>query len=174
MEETKRDTKVYKVVGAHELEKWTSVGWRLEKLVTDQRIEERMDSIPLVVPYSGGGGGGVQMQCVARSHTVALTLFLLCKEEGTYIEQLQADYADLGVQLKAGMEEYSALTKELAIRTKELELKTTLYASTSEILTQANRNHTVTKELNQKLEKDIAKIRTAVGDLRMQEILGAK
>ena len=158
--------KVYKVVGPYEVEKHTMDGWALDKVLGHSYADKVQCQTPVSSQVPDNCYGGITQHPRDEVVQVHEPMFLLVKD----LELIQKE---------------TMLTDEVADLKKKLELKQKerdQWEKTSEKL---QREVESNKDANaiarsrwdeyqakaQKLERDIAKLRVALGDLRMKEIL---
>jgi hypothetical protein len=159
---------VVKVVNAHEVEALTKEGWRLDDVLQESVVEPFGESVPFLATgqtYTVNGSG-------TRGFLVTKNLFLMKKDGSTVMAEVyellkQADQAghDLANKLIAAEKKAADAESNVVALKKNNDLYTAHGQSLSNQLAEA-------KKQNQKMENDIAKVRQAVGELKMKEILG--
>jgi septal ring factor EnvC (AmiA/AmiB activator) len=158
---------VVKVVNAPEVEALTKEGWQLDDVLQESVVEPFNESVPFLPTgqtYTVNGSG-------TRGFLVTKNLFLLKKDGSTVMAEVyellkQADQAkhDLANRLVEAEKKTAEAVKEVANVKRQVANSVAHGSSLAEQLTTA-------KKTNQKMENDIAKIRQAVGELKMKEIL---
>jgi hypothetical protein len=174
-----------RVIEAHELKELSKRGWTLVAVIPHQIVQIEDEPVPfesLQVEhqkrqgnYNGGfhpGQGGVLYQ--KRAVVLQVSRYLVRRPKDATFEEL-ADEAEKARSAAAHAEwEREAQSKVLKEATEKLLAGSkTIEKLEANERTQRSRLNTA-ETRNQKLEQDIAKIRTAVGELRMREILEGK
>ena len=155
----------FKAVSASFLESETKKGWKLVGVVSEQQPHIAMDQQAVFNPQHN------YIQSHPVQHTIPVTVlhFILGYEENKVIEDFQKEVASLTEQVKALPE------KEKVIEHLKKEL-TQVQGVRDANGQELNATRTRVNEGRiqvMKMEADIAKIRKAVGELRMKEILEA-
>lgn len=160
--------KVYKVVGPYEVEKHTMDGWALDKVLGHSYADKIQCQTPVSSQVPDNCYGGVSSHPRDEVVQVHEPLFLLVKD----LELIQKE-----VMLT---DEVTDLKKKLELKQKERdqwEQAAGRFNSERQSAVESRRllDEMLVKEQasKQKLEKDIGKLRVAIGDLRMKEILDA-
>jgi len=152
---------VYQVCGGDQLYQLTAQGWRLVHIITERGVMMVSDTVPIVA-------NGYQQSATAQRNI-----------ECTHIKYLlEMDEASV---LKKFNEEWNEQATKLAAATKRAGEMQELYAKQCTVTNQmemernvAKAKITATEELQtraRKMETDLGKIRLAIGDLRMREIV---
>lgn len=160
---------VSKVVNAHEVESLTLQGWRVTEVIQENFVESFNES----VPFCPAGSNYIQNGCGTKGFLVTKNLFLMTKDGSTLI-------AEANDRVAAA----EARGHDLATKLIEADKKTAEWKQEANNLlrgheTYVSENGDLKKRVHQlhqsnlKMENDIAKIRNAVGELKMKEILGA-
>jgi hypothetical protein len=160
---------VTKVVGAYDVENYTLQGWRLEDVLQESHVESFSESVPLVVPgqsypttYNG-----------TKGFVVTKNLFVMTKDGSTLITEANARVEAAEVRSRDLANKLIEADKKTATFEKDV---AKLKADYERQITETNRwveRHTVERDAKVKMEKDISKIRNAVGELKMKEILAS-
>lgn len=158
---------VVKVVNEHEVESLTRSGWRIREILPWQHVEPFSETAsPLV-------NGFPQTTYATKGFLVSTNKFVmehnadsalaemsekLAKLEAEHAA-LQSAYANAGKDLFAAQETVRGLNNRIGYLTNDLD--------------GARVDFQKERERNRKMENDIAKIRQAVGELKMKEILAS-
>jgi hypothetical protein len=158
----------HKVVEAQDLEWHTTSGWKLEEVLRETRAEKHMESVPFMQ-----SGGYVSRESQDKVMAVAVTRFLVSRRPDDPLMQKTQEAQHLNdalrnarLEVESAQNNIKAKDKELALAQKSLE---TANASVESYRTQ----YYAEQKLKQKMETDIAKVRQAVGELKMKEILAS-
>jgi len=161
----------YCIVPGERLMDLTQSGWELVEILHQTRVEIGVEQVPLSNP--GGYPTSMQGQ---RSHVVSYTQFLLgqtpLSESIRFLSdtkyQAERDLAaangkvrELTEEMKRSKLSYDRDMKEEMERTERAEKQWTSWeAKTKE-----------QQAISQRMENDLGKVRKALGDLRMKEII---
>lgn len=158
--------KVYKVVGPYEVEKFTMDGWALDKVLGHSYADKVQCQRPVATEAPQGCYGGVSQYPYEEVIQVHEPMFLLTKEiEVIQKEQLLTDeVGDLKKKLELKQKE-----RDQWMATSERSQREMLSSEAAARVSREHWDEFATKA--QKLERDLAKLRVALGDLRMKEIL---
>lgn len=168
------------VVSHFELGKYTSEGWVLKEILDFERTEPvcKHYVVSSTTPSYGGNGGSEnqRLESVMESVVVKEPRFLITKLNGDHERQQLATERDAAIkaltELKLSSE---AAQKKAAEDFEVLEGATRNYKFLSESserqLREAQQQLEEQGSKAQKMEADIAKIRTAIGERPMKEIL---
>lgn len=168
MARMRTDDGVLRVAEGSELEGLTMQGWRMLQVLPESREIVSREEVPLVLPgqnypttYSG-----------TRAQVVQQHRFLMLKEERTVLAEAQARFDALHAEsLKTAhaLLEAEKKVKEQTAQWQRICEENKRYLEQ----TVAVREEVATmRGQRDKMEKDIAKVRAAVGELKMKEILG--
>lgn len=154
-------------VHAGELEEATRAGWKLLAIVPSSHVIPGSTGSIQVGDQYGSNGRDMRFEVPWPATVESQPLFLVGLPEASV-------QASLSEQVKAGLEDGQALRVQLTKRDQEIRdlrhdvsgLRATV-ANQREQMEQLQR----TKEAHAKLEKDLAKVRTAIGSQAMNEIL---
>ncbi len=160
-----------KVVTAPEVEALTLSGWHLVFTYQDTCQVQLTDSEPdLRPPNSGYYNSG--MVSVTRYKPIDITYFVMRFEENSAIARMTNDLESLGKAVVGERESRIKAEKNLADAEKRVtEAKRAIDdagARAGNISSQLENARTS----NRKLEADLAKVRTAIGELKFKEIVG--
>lgn len=168
-QELKPVSGLWQVVDETNVEYRSMEGWSLVKIVAETHIEYGAESVPLVVPgqsYTTQGSG-------SRSHTVQKNRYVMFKDEKSAIAQLNAEAKQQYIELRDTQtkvaEQEKAIREMLVAYTKLTEQEKQHAVAEANSAEQARKN----RDMIYKMEKDIAKIRAAIGELKMKEILAS-
>ena len=158
---------VARVVEAADVEMLTRQGWRIAKILPESRIEYGCETVPLVVP----GQGYATQASGTRALTVSTTRFLMFEDEKSQLGKMAQLAAVKEVSLNKAQsdlqEVQKALKEQVAAYQKVCENEKRL----AETLSLRGAEVFEVKKQRDLMERDIAKIRAAVGELKMKEIL---
>lgn len=162
---------VYRVCFTHELEKLTREGWQFEKEIVEQDSEPVSDQVAIMVPNSGGGW--VDTRTVMKYMPRRTVTFLLKRDEDSLlvkaledIKRLEAINSDHVRAIKKGVDELVAMKQQ-----NDDLLSSAKYEA--ERRDEQNERYEKMCSAKSKLETDISKIRRAIGEKQMKEILEA-
>lgn len=162
---------IHKVVDAMNLEFATESGWEYVEQIIEMIAVPVTDQVPVVVPTSGGGH---YTQHVTASKTVTerRVAFLVRRNP-------ESALAKLTEERDAARGSLSSLKYELEKQREQTEQWQNDHDVAIEARNRANEragdNHLMVTNLRDQLrimETDMAKVREAVGSVRMKEILG--
>ena len=160
---------VTKVVGALEVENYTMQGWRVAEVVQDQHVESFCESTPFLpqgqnYPVTGSG---------TKGFLVTKNLFVMTKDGSSLIAEANERVA----AAERRGNEVATLLIEADKKTEEWKKEAGKLLKGHENYVYENQKLSERLEAERKqkvkMENDIAKIRNAVGELKMKEILGA-
>lgn len=149
--------KVYKVVSHQDVERSTTLeGWEL--MLDHTQVETQAEPVNCKTPMTinqGTSYSSVQSYCSQSVGQFSRPLYLLSKDEEVVKREssLTAQLVDVNIKMNELKKAYDELTK-LADRAENSER-----ASIARC---------------RKMEADIAKLRTAIGDLKFNEIVGSE
>jgi hypothetical protein len=162
--------KVIKVVPYTEVERHTMDGWELDKVLTRSHAATIPCSTPLVPHACSNGGYSSGTQYSTRDEAIQVhePLFVLTKDLDTLKKELLlAEEIKKYVLEKADLQKQNDQWKLTAERLQQ----EVLMSQESAKIAREHRDEKIA--LARKLEGDVGKIRQAIGDLRMKEILNA-
>jgi hypothetical protein len=165
-------THVCKVVTGDAVETWTRQGWKLLRVLDTTQARQVQDQVPLCV---ASGGGGYVSQGVSTSHlVVSEPRFLLEEDPSNSLALATADVAKSAKTASDTQAGFAEVKNALAasattIRGLQAELARA-HADNPKIIAGWNESTATLR----KLKEDMAKIRIAVGDLKVKEILDGK
>lgn len=161
---------VYRVCHSHELETLTRQGWQFEKELVEMDHEPACDQIAVFVPYSGGGGH-VDSRSVTKVMPVRRVSFLLKRDEDSLlvkaledVKRLEALNSDHVRAIKKGADELVGMKQKFDELTNSAQYE-------AKMRDELNERYEKMCSTKSKLETDISKIRRAIGDKQMKEIL---
>ncbi len=170
---------VYRTCAANELEGLTSNGWRLVDVIQGVRYGERFEGVAAFDEGSNGSNSGYrsaswQQTTVQRLVPEVTIMFLLEKNEGSAVSELEARATKACAErdeAKKKAEEAARAQNAAEAKAKDLQHQVDrireTYARESEEHKSAEKRHDT-------LRHDMAKIKDAIGALKMEEILGRK
>jgi len=163
---------IYATCTAEELEAKTAAGWLLIAVLNTTQLAHRSEMVPV-----GVNGGGISYPGVAngqadRHYPVEEVRFLLFKDEASVMVEAVETIKKLEEQKAAWDAESAKQTRllvgirhELAVTQRECALCKEAVKATADGSREVNtRAH--------KLEADLGKVRTAIGDIEYQRIVG--
>lgn len=159
--------KVYKVVSYTEVEKFTMDGWELDKVLGRSYATSMSCQTPVSVAVPDGCYGNVNTHLRDEPVQVHEPLFLLTKD----LDVVQKEMA-LATQLSEVTGRVKELEEGREQRKKRFDALGADLKSSKEETAKFIKERDNRSAVARKLEDDIGKIRTALGDLRMKEILG--
>lgn len=163
---------IYRVCTEYDLERLTREGWIYEKEIVEQDIESVADQVAVMVPSSGGGW--VDTRTVTKYMPRRTVKYLLKRDESSELVKL----IDENMRLKGLNEDHVRAIKKgcdelVGMKQKNDELiNSAKYAS--ERYDEQQERLEKTYSAKAKLEEDISKIRRAIGEKQMKEILEGK
>jgi restriction endonuclease len=164
------DKRIHAVVSAQEVETRSRQGWRVQEVLKGSRIDTADDGVAFPPNnFQSCPSYGT----VTRSHVVEELQFLMVQDETAYvadlrkeIEQLRIEASNTQANLNSAQETLKNTKfalEEAQHRVRTAQEDSAIYRKLSEELTTSNR----------KMEYDIAKIRVAVGERQMKDILNS-
>lgn len=155
----------YKVVLQHELQGETQRGWKLVALLEETEYVMAMESEPT-------GGGQYGTVSVQRAKPHVFHRYLVGRDETSALTELTRRLEEKEVQQK----ETSAALAAARVTERDHDKLVAERDDLREKLQLGHEQHQGYQKLYQekfrKYESDIAKLRAALGDIRMKEILG--
>lgn len=169
MAQAQGKTVVMKVVEAYEVETYTMLGWRLSEVLSESYVESFSESVPMVLP----GQSFVSNSVATKGFLVAKNRFLMTMDGSSVLagmnEKLVA--ADKRVaEAKAAQEAAEKKAEEWKRDSNNLLRGHETYVRENKILAEKLER---AEKSNHTMEEDIGKIRKAVGELKMKEILSS-
>ena len=160
---------VQKVVGPLEVENYTLQGWRVADIIQEQVVESVFETVPLVLPgqnYTTNASG-------TKGFLVTKNLFVMVKDGSSLL--VEANERVVAAEKRASdianqLIEADKKAVEWKKEANNLLNAHGVYASENKALSERLESE---RKLKTKMENDIAKIRQAVGELKMKEILGS-
>jgi hypothetical protein len=173
--------KIHKVVGAYNLEQATSEGWELAETFSSSRIDKTSCSTPIATDgYNGGSSGygspgSVSSYVREEALVVHEPLFRVTKDSGvaSYEEQLKAEMWKLRDSLAPHELKHQNDEREIKALTKQVEELTGKCDQLQRSLNESRTLFSSERIAKQALEAYLAKIRTAIGTVRFDEIIKA-
>lgn len=157
--------KEVRVVGEFELQRVTQEGWVLLAIVTEQQTTSTTEQ----VPNSGQYGGTIGIQ---KTMLQTITRYVVGRDEESALGAMKAEV--LAAQEKA--RENSRALEDLAASEKKLKESKEQHAAAEGMLDKLREvregEARQREQAVRKYERDIGKLRAALGDIRMKEILG--
>ena len=161
---------VFKLVKFIEVEGLTSIGWRLLGTVNRSSIATVFEAepVPTLSPSNGMYQPPQTMQ-INRHHVVDDPLFLLGRDDESALAVMKANLD----AAKAVVLEHASCSGVLKISQSEVERTKQTKEVWESQSRQLEKNLSKAVEGSRQMEQDIAKLRTALGEVRMKEILGS-
>lgn len=162
-----RQHAVVKVAFDYEVEQLTRQGWRLREVLQETAVESFNESVQMLVP----GNTYPQSFSQTKGFPVTKNRYLMVQDGNKALAEMQAKLDEQQTIVSNAQNMQAEAEKKAAALVKEIEA---LNYSNGNLIRNAgdtNGQLSKSKELNRKLEGDIAKIRNAIGELKMKEIL---
>lgn len=159
---------LWKVVDETYVEGLSREGWALVRIVADSHVEYGSESVPFLLPgqsYPTTGAG-------SRSHSIQKHRYVMFLDEKSALAKLAAEAKQQYTELRDTQEKLNG--QELAFKelfkahTKLVESEKQSQKSADKCAENARKDQVVIR----KMEQDLAKLRSAIGELKMKEILG--
>jgi hypothetical protein len=150
--------KICKVVEEGILEVATKEGWRLIRVLVEQRVEVGGRYV------NGTWCDSVPMSTTHLSYLVGL-------EEGGALALLNQQLGSVEDGARAAREKAVALEKELKTVKEALEASQKAHTVSSDLHTKLSKEHQDLKQRSTKMEADLGKIEKELGSAKMREIL---
>lgn len=161
---------VVKVVDEMQVEPLTRAGWRLEEVLKEQHIETFEESTP-IASGSTSGGTYVSNYTGKKGFVVSKVRYLMKQDGNKALAEMDAKLKEaeqISWNAQHGRQDAEKKAEALDIEAKQL--RNTQENLMGRITAQQDQLNKA-QGANRKLESDIAKIRSAVGELKMKEIL---
>lgn len=161
---------VYRICMADDLERLTGEGWEFIQTIREEYSQATLEEVPFFIPYANGNGY-FQNQSVTKHLPHSKTLFLLRRDQDSVIKNLVEQNKKTEESLKACEESAINLVNKIGALNVQIDDQNMRLERLSK------EDHRLRSELNserdrtRKFEKDIAKIRTAIGEREMRVIL---
>ena len=158
-----------KVVTASELDFLTTQGWRLVFSYQDTTHASCMETEPTPPGYQGYNCNGTIQ--VTRYKPNATTYFVLHKTESQVIEELNQRAANAEHETSEARRQRDEAKKALEDLTKEHQTLKNTSSFDAQRLKNVGEERDRFRTTSSKLEADLAKVRTAIGERQFNEIL---
>lgn len=165
---TSNKSVVSKVVNAHEVEGLTTAGWRLDEVFQESYVESFSEQVPMIVPgqsypttYSG-----------TKGFVVTKNLFLMKKDGSALVSEAHEVLEQAFAHEKTLQSQLAEVQDTARVLLGKFEVSETARIGLAKERDRARQDFEAERALALKMEGDIAKIRNAVGALKMKEILG--
>ena len=170
------DFAVVKTVSAEQLERATYEGWRVIQTieVEDARTVYEHDmaiAVPAADPNRYGGDPSRRPK-VERTVVVKTMMFLVGKDESSAVGLLTSQLRQAHRELADAQGNERLAKSHLGVAEKALNEAKKDIEERTEFVIQLRKQNEQREERLRKMEQDMAKIRHAVGDLKVKEILG--
>lgn len=166
--------KITRVCEAYELESLTRSGWVVLSILKEEEVVTTTeDEVAQGISNSTPGCYPVNATTfqVRRTFTRDTHRYFIGLDENASHIRLNDEITDLQTRLKATVENGKLLNKENANLTKEVAGHKQQHVYMTDKYQAECKLHEETRALKQKLENDIAKIRIAIGEKTMKDIL---
>lgn len=169
---------IYKVVKAEELENWTRQGWELVTIVGGAEESIAPREISQYVAGTGNNNGyyqpsGWQSTQVMERVIMPTVRYLLRKLEVSVIAEQGTEIAKLQEAIAEAKRQDEKWKRQLEEKTYALEHCNQTLEEQGRVMTDLNTRLVDLRSIKQRMEGDLGKVRQAVGELRMKEILGS-
>lgn len=170
---------VFKVVDGYDLERSTERGWRLVEILRESDVSVGTDEElhPQFVNHDYGSGsyyGGDEKVRLDKAHVVERSRFLLRKDPDSAIaevvdemDEMESRVSGMERERKAALERVGVVESQLGTLLRQVEEK-------NRQVERANTECAAARDQRLKIEADLAKVRQAVGELKMKEILAGE
>ena len=158
---------VAKVVEANDVEYLTREGWRIAKVLPESRMELANEQVPLMPP----GQSYPTQASGTRGLVVGFHRFLMFFDEKSALAKFATEAKQRHIELCDMRTALTAAQSDLKLQTAEAKKAETLRAAATAENASLSQRYYDERKLKQKMEEDIAKIRKAVGEMKMKEIL---
>jgi hypothetical protein len=162
-------TEVMKVVEAHDVETYSMLGWRLVEVLPETYVDAFSESVPMLLP----GQNFVTNNFATKGFLVSKNRFLMATNGSSILAGMNEKLADAEKRIaeaKAVQQEAEKKAEEWKKEANNLMRGHETYVRENKILVEKLDR---SEKSNHKMEEDIGKIRSAVGDLKMKEILAS-
>lgn len=160
---------VVKVVGENEVERLTSQGWSLREVLQETGVESFNEQVPMLTP----GNTYPSTFSATRGFVVTKNRYVMVQDDSKVLAQMQAQL-DEKEKIVSNARQMQVEAEKKAEEWRKQYAGSLdangVYARENERFRTENQN---LFKSNQKMERDIAKIRSAIGELKMKEILEA-
>ena len=164
---------VYETVEADQLRHMAYRGFSLVAvLYTDElKVAQDYESRPIPDP-NNSYSNRTETTSKAVSHVLQRPLFLMRQEAESALRDVSDELVDAKDKLRESKSAAEKATEHAAAMEKDLAKVKSDNAHAESVRKIIDADNATERRRNQKLEGDIGKIRAAVGELRMKEILG--
>jgi len=153
-----------KVVSADEMKYGASYGWRLLAVVPEVQ--------PVQLTENESGSEGRFMNRLVHRETTKIW-YVLARDPHEVIDALRSENAGWRTSGAERVKEKEEAEANLKAAEKKLALAQGELESVKKNHTTMHQSYIDATTAKRKMENDIAKLRTAIGDIRMKEILGS-
>lgn len=165
------DKRIHAVIKANDVELRSRAGWRVQEVLKSSRVEVASESVSYPPQPNVGYATSPTYGTNTKSHVVEEFNFLMVQDETKYVADLQLEVERLRMEMtnaRANLmsEQETLKNTRTALEQAQQRLKVEQEA--------CGRERKLVEELrlsNRKMENDIAKIRVAVGERQMKDIL---
>lgn len=162
-------TGLLRVVRANELTNLTERGWKLKQVLDETEIQHADEYV--YVPDPRYGGQGIQQKTSAKPVVLSTHRYLVELDEGSTLAQAAEAAEQSRARQVAEQNRAFNLEKELKQTQETLKEQVKEFQDLSKWHAQLKQELQGEYSQRRKMEVDIGKLRTAIGDLRMREIL---
>ncbi len=158
-----------RVARAEDLWGLTQQGWRLLRILPESEIDQGYEQVP--TDQGRNGGGYPQHVQLQRSYVIQVSRYLLWREEGCLLAELQAEIGVLKNEVRAVRGERDEQAKAAdALQALGQKLKMDGESAQRDYLAAQERFQKERERAN-RMEGDLAKVANAIGALQMKSIL---
>lgn len=151
-----------------DVERRCAEGFRLVEITHTDVVEETSRD----VPYEDDSNYSNHKQVLYTSSVVRRPLFVMVQSGDTRVAQMTETILRLNKKVHELEESNESLQDDAKNLKNDLEYKKTALGSANDRLNRQDQDLETQRKRNRTLESDIGKLRVALGDLRMKEILG--
>lgn len=172
MIEIKLPPGLVRVVRGHEVDQLSGYGWKLVAMTTDEvpielkKKEKEKDRQGYPSIYS------MLTEIASEEAKGAVTLFVMMKDETSTIGSMQSQIDSLEYQLSDLLKKHGDIVNEAEISKKSIEERDRKISHLNEMYQIADKDRNELIRRMNSIESDLGKVREAIGNNKMKEILG--
>jgi hypothetical protein len=171
VEHFEKYTGILKTICHHELKGHTELGWTVIDAFDQTEVVERSAMETRMVPVSPGGYDCNGTVPTMRHYTESQHYFVVRLDETAQLAKLTNEIAQLKSTLKANGDELQKSVKTIAAQGEERLLLQEQIVSRDRTLGKMTDSQREERDRMRKMEQDLGKLRQALGEIRMREIL---
>lgn len=169
---------VFKVVDGFELEQHTMSGWVLVETLRETMVDTGMDEVlhPQFMKHNFDNNSyycGTEKVYLDRSHVVGRTRFLLRKDPDSVVAESVASVVEMEHRVAEAERKQLSAQERVGVVEGQLEGAGRQAARLNDRIERLSEDCKLASEQRLKMEADLAKVRQAIGEIKMSEILGA-